>query len=118
MAGLSITVNLSVEECLNVVGNSARKLNYTVIFLGERELAIRKGSLLGTLLVGAVAPQCDFRVSVEERPSCRDILIRINRPWWSGLVGMQRVRARAKELADTITAAIRDRGGSILENGS
>jgi hypothetical protein len=36
-------------------------------------------------------------------------------PWWTGLIGVNRVKNQAKTLADAIEEAIRDAGGEVLK---
>jgi hypothetical protein len=113
---ISVNVDLSVDDTFKIAGQAARALNYSVLFVGDNELSVKKGSVLGNLVVGAVVPVCDFRVSV--RPALDksvEVAIQVNRPWWSGMLGLKRVRAKADELADAIASAVRERGGKVLK---
>jgi hypothetical protein len=119
MVGLSVVGNLSFDETFKIVSQAARRLNYAVLFLDEGELAIRKGSFFANLIVGAAAVYCNFRVSVQPKSDgAVEVLIRVNRPWWSGIWGMRRVRGRAEELADAVASALRERGGKIVKRST
>jgi hypothetical protein len=116
---ISVNVDLSVDDTFKIASQVARHLNYSVLFVGDTELTVRKGSVLANLVVGAVVPICDFRVSVRAAPDKSvEVAIQVNRPWWSGMLGLKRVKARADELADAIASAVRERGGKVLKRTS
>jgi hypothetical protein len=120
MAGISVLVNLSVDDTFKLVSQVSRQLKYSVHFLADGELAVKKGSLLADLVVGwVVAPYRDFRVSVRQGPDkAVEIFIQPNKPWWSGVVGLKRAQSHAEELADAIEASVRERGGKVVKRSS
>jgi hypothetical protein len=117
---ISIFVNLNIDDTFKIAGQAARNLNYSVLLVGDSELTARRGSVLASLIVGAVAPACDFRVSVRAGPDkTAEVAIQVNRPWWSsGVLGLKRVKARAEELADAIASGVREKGGKVLRRAS
>jgi hypothetical protein len=120
MAGISVLVDLSVDDTFKLVSQVGRQLKYSVHFLADGELAVKKGSLLADLVLGwVVSPYRDFHVSVRPgRNKAAEILIQPNKPWWSGVVGLKRAQAHAEELANAIELGVRERGGKIVGRSS
>jgi len=116
MREISLTANLKPEQTIRIVASAARQLGYSVGFTGDWELTLKKGGLLSNLLAGPLAPPRDFRVVVRERSDKTvEVSISLNKPWWSGMVGLRRLRSQAQALADAVESAIRESGGKILE---
>jgi hypothetical protein len=116
MPGFSLRTNLDAEEALKAAKRAAKQLDYTVAELDDWELSVQKGNLAASIFVGAFVAYCDFRVTVESRrDGTVEIVLERNTPWWTGIIGVNRVKSRAKELADEIEADVLDRKGEILK---
>jgi hypothetical protein len=118
MAGIFLIVNQGAETAFKVVAGAARALHYTVTCLADGELSLRRGSLIAGLVVGPFVPYCDFRVSFHSRERETEIRLELNKPWWTGTIGLKRVRGRAEELAGAIDLAVREAGGTVLKRNS
>lgn len=116
MAGLIVQTDLDAEHALQMVKDVARDLRFSVKEVGDGKLAVQKGNLVLSFLVGAwFVTYCNFRVSIHERPDAGvEIEIKRNVPWWTGFIGVTRVQSQAEDLAYHIEDAIRDQGGEAL----
>ena len=47
-----------------------------------------------------------------------EIRIERNSPWWTGMIGVNRVKKRAEELADAVERSIERDGGEVLRRGT
>jgi hypothetical protein len=65
-----------------------------------------------SIFVGAFVAYCDFEIEIEEGRHEEDVDIVINRnsPWWTGIIGIGRVKSRARELAEAIGDGIHRKG--------
>jgi hypothetical protein len=117
MAGISMLVDMSADDAFRLVSQVSRQQKYSVQFLSDNELSIRKGSLLADLIVGwMVAPYRDFRVSIRTGANkAAEVVIQPNKPWWGGVVGVRRAQNHAEELANAIEATVRERGVKVLK---
>jgi hypothetical protein len=116
MAGFSLAVDLSAADTLAVVTAAARRLNFSVLLLDQGELSVRKGGMFRYLLAGPALVPCDFRISLRTTAEDKSqVIIQPNRPWWTGIWGLRRVRARAEELADAIASDLRECGAKVVQ---
>ena len=116
MAGLVIVTDLDAEATLKIAGKVARKLEFATHRVDDWELEATKGSLVASIFLGAFIAYCDFRIWVEEERD-RSVAISIERncPWWSGIIGVNRVKNQATALADAIERALEREGAEVLD---
>jgi phytoene dehydrogenase-like protein len=116
MAGHKITTDLELEAAFKLVRRVARDLDFRVD-PGEDEysLTAQKGNFALSIVVGALVAYCYFQISVEERKGRTAIFLERNSPWWTGMIGVGRVKGQAKKLAEAIAEAIEDKGGRVLD---
>ena len=69
------------------------------------------------IFLGAFVLYCTFEVEIQDSryEGEVDIIINRNIPWWTGLIGLRRVKTRAKELATAIADAIKQDGNQVLK---
>ena len=115
MAGITLKTDLTGENAVKMVMHVAKDLKFAVYRVGDWELRIQKGSLLASIFVGAFVAYCDFRVFVEEDDGGVDIVIERNRPWWTGAIGVGRVKSWAKTLASHLEDEIKHQGGKVRD---
>ena len=119
MAGFILRTDLDAERALRTVKDVARNLKFSVNEVDDWELSVQKGNLALSIFIGAFVAYCNFRVSIHGRKdNSVEIEIERNSPWWTGILGVSRVKSRAKELADRIEDAILDQRGEILKRGT
>jgi len=115
MAGFTVVTDLDAETVLKLVRRVGKELEFTVNRPDEFDLELQKGSLAASIFLGAFIAYCDFRVSLTEKSDGKiKITLERNCPWWTGLIGVNRVKSKAKQLIDEIEEAIQDKGGEVF----
>ena len=116
MAGFTIHTGVGADTALKTARKIAKKLGFATHPVDDWEFTAMKGNLLASIFLGAFIAYCDFRVCIEEgRNGSMEISIERNTPWWTGVIGVNRVKNQAKALADAIEEAILDQGGDVLK---
>ena len=107
-----VTTDMDRDDALKLAKHVARDLEFEVESLGKRTFRAQQGSLALSIIVGAFVAYCDFEIEIVEsrREGNIDIIINRNSPWWTGFIGIGRVKGRARELAEEIGDSI-DRKG-------
>jgi hypothetical protein len=117
MLGIIITTNLESARAIDFARQAAVELAFIVQPVTEQEFVARKGSLGKSLLLGPFMAYCRFRISVIEFEDAEvDVVLQRNFPWWSGFIGVGKVRAWALRLAKLIETRIEESGGQVLES--
>ncbi len=115
MPGQRIITNLEDKEALLTARDAARDLGFSVSRTGDWEFQAQRGNLGLSIFVGAFIAYCDFEVAITLSGDDNvEINITRNTPWWTGLIGVRRVKNWAKSLADRIEEDIRRQGGEII----
>ena len=114
MAGHQFSVNLPVKTVAKVTKELAAESQYRVDETDLFHFQLLKGSFAVSLIAGAFITYCNFAVELEydEQGGTRFTLNR-NIPWWTGLIGVSRVKTAAKKLADEIAEELEDSGGIV-----
>jgi hypothetical protein len=116
MAGIRILTDLEGTAAMDTVRGVARRHGFAVSRTDEWELLVQKGSLTASIFVGAFVAYCYFPVRFYcERPGETEIEIERNSPWWTGILGVNRVKNWAKTLADSVEDALEDQGWQVLK---
>jgi hypothetical protein len=116
MAGHIIVTNLEEKTALKLARDVARDLDFNVERTDEFTFNASKGNLALSIFVGAFVAYCNFTIEINRAKYEGEVEIVINRnsPWWTGVIGVNRVKSRAKELAEEIADAIEKEGGKVL----
>jgi hypothetical protein len=115
MPGFSLVTNMDPAEAAAVVRKAGKRLDFEVDDVEVGEMEMRKGSLTASIFLGAFIAYCNFRVIVSRnRRNDTVITIERNSQWWTGIIGVNRVKSRAQELADEIEDSLRDQRADIL----
>lgn len=115
MAGFKIWTNLPPEKAFRLARRAAENLQFAVRSRGQGAFSAGKGNMALSLFVGAFVAYCDFQVYVDEVGEETEIRLERNSPWWTGLIGIGRVKTKATELATAIADEIEDEGGKVLQ---
>lgn len=117
MAGVRLTIRGTPEAVIESAARTAQGLGFEVLPSSPRSLAIRRGNLLLSIFLGAFVAYCDFLATAESQPDGTTRLsLQRNTPWWTGVIGVSRVKKKARELADTISRNITAEGMALLGN--
>lgn len=115
MAGLRLAFRGAPDAVLAAVGSAAASLGFSVAATGPASLSVRKGNLFLSVLAGAFVAYCNFQVVVEASPEgVVQVSIHRNTPWWTGVIGVSRVKTKAKELADSASRMLSGSGIAFL----
>jgi hypothetical protein len=116
MAGHIIITDLDEKAALKLARDVARELDYNVERTDEFTFHATKGNLALSIIVGAFVAYCYFTIEINPGKYAGEVEIIINRnsPWWTGVLGVNRVKKRAKELAEEIADAIEKDGGKVV----
>jgi hypothetical protein len=117
MAGHIIVTNLSEKAAEKLARGVARDLDFGIVREDDFTFSAGKGNLVVSILLGAFIAYCNFLVEIAPGKYDGEVEIIINRnsPWWTGIIGINRVKKRAKELAGKIADAIEDDGGEVIK---
>jgi hypothetical protein len=115
MPGIFLVTNMDAAGAAATVRKAARRLDFEVEEHEDGEMQLTKGSMAASIFLGAFIAYCNFHVSVRrKRDDTVEITIDRNSPWWTGVIGVNRVKSRAKELADEIEDTLRDERANVL----
>ena len=117
MAGFVVTTETTPKKAKGLARDVARDLEYSVSRLDDWTFRATKSSLALSILLGTFIPYCCFVVEINDGKyeGEVDIVINRNSPWWTGLIGVHRVKKRAQELAKAIADALEDKGSRIIK---
>lgn len=102
------------HELKDVAIHVAGGLGYGVEDTGPWSLSVTHGNFVVSLLVGAFIAYCDFKVHVvSPGDGTHHLVLERNNPWWTGVIGIGRVKKRARELADAYGNELIARGVQI-----
>jgi hypothetical protein len=114
MAGIRILTDSSPEVAMKAASRAAKHLEFKVYRVDDWELVAQRGNLALSIFVGAFVAYCYFHVRVfSDRGDRVEVEIERNSPWWTGVIGVNRVKNWAKSLADAIEDEIEDAGAKL-----
>lgn len=115
MPGHTYVTHAAPELLERIALATAAQMNFAIEPESPGRYAVRKGSLWASLVVGAFVAYCDFRLVIAVAPdSTSHLILERNTPWWTGFIGVNRVKSRARELADACGNALVQAGVHIL----
>ncbi|MHC4839842.1 MAG: hypothetical protein ACYTDT_02635 [Planctomycetota bacterium] len=111
MAGHAYITNGDPNVLREIVCAMSPASGFSVEEVGPFQFKVRKGNLAASIFVGAFIAYCDFDVSVTAHADgTQHLVIQRNSPWWTGVIGVNRVKKAASALADAF-------GNEILRLG-
>ncbi|MBK8207164.1 MAG: hypothetical protein IPK87_10330 [Planctomycetes bacterium] len=115
MPGTQYITNMPAEQLKHLAIHVPGGMEYAVSEVAPWQLAVTKGSLAASIFVGAFVAYCDFKVHVGTVPDGNSqLVLERNTPWWTGFIGVGRVKTKARELADAYGNAILSQGFQVL----
>jgi len=116
MAGFMVTTDLGSKDAFKVVRSVAWRLDFAIEWLDDWRILATQGSFAASIFLGAFIAYCEFEIEI-----CKsryegevDLIINRNCPWWTGWLGVNRVKNKASELASAIADEIERDGGRVV----
>ena len=104
------------EHLLDISGQVASAMGYSITQVGPWTLKLQQGSLAASLFVGAFTAYCDFTVNILiPGDGTAHLVLERNTPWWTGFLGVRRVKGRAIDLADAYGNEMVRQGVPIIQ---
>jgi hypothetical protein len=114
MAGFALSTNAPPLHVRDTAVNCAASMGFAVVPETDWAFRASKGSTLAGALLGAFIPVCRFRLSVTSSPDgMTHLQVERNSPWWTGAVGIRRVKNRARDLTTAIGSALSSQGAMV-----
>lgn len=115
MPGHAYVTNGDPNVLMDVAVHVAGGMEYGVERAGQSSLKVTKGNLVASWFLGAFIAYCDFTVNIVGHPDgTQHLVLERNSPWWTGVLGVNRVKTRASELADAYGNELVTRGVQIV----
>lgn len=115
MPGTAYITNGDPGALMDVAIHVAGGLGYGVEETAPGTLSVKQGSFVASLFLGAFIAYCDFKVVVHSPgDGSAHLVLERNSPWWTGVIGVNRVKKRARELADAYGNELVARGVPIV----
>mgnify|MGYP000160611461 CR=1 FL=1 len=101
--GNVLVTNAAASQALATVQGAAHSLGFRMQQTSPWTFQAQKGSLAAGIFLGAFIAYCNFGVTIAQMPDgMTAISIVRNRPWWTGAIGVMRVKKRADELGNAV----------------
>ena len=107
---LTLHSGASAETVREVIHSVSPPQKFTVQDEGPGRYRVRRGSLGLSIFAGAFVAYCNFVVHVAPEGEGTRVTLQPNSPWWTGLIGVGRVKKVAKALLDGWAAELQSRG--------
>lgn len=102
MAGFDFVMQGTADQALEAVKATAKAEQFEVSTDPDGRLSAKKGNFAASIVLGAFIAYCDFKFATQpDGGNTRLTMIR-NNPWWTGLIGISRVKKAATKFADGI----------------
>ena len=116
MAAILIVTNAPPEYLRDASLSISQDTGFSTAPLADWSFAAQQGSLAMSLLFGAFIAYCDFKIHiVGPGDGTTQLVLERNNPWWTGLIGVGRVKRRANDLMNAIMLQLSSQGISILD---
>jgi hypothetical protein len=94
----------------------AQDLSFTLTPVESGSFRASKGHMLWSMLAGAAAPHCKFKLSAHRyEDGTTDLVLERNGALTSGLIGLRHIKSEADALMQKVAAAIQQSGGKVAE---
>ena len=116
MAGYDFVILGTSEEALQAVRDAAQAEQFEITGEPDGGLAARKGNFALSILLGAFIAYCEFKFAAQPAGAgAVRLSMKRNSPWWTGLIGVSRVKKAALRFADLVEQSLGDRMQSRTE---
>jgi len=117
LPGNHLVTNAPAQHVLGVTQHAAGALGFRTHPTSPWSFSAQKGNLAVSILFGAFIAYCNFNVYVSQSPDGNTaVSIVRNSPWWTGVIGVRRVRRRADELGNAIAGTLVQQQYAILHH--
>ncbi len=113
MNGSILETNAPADAVKTAVETRALKAGYKVNSGKGLTLQVGKGNLVASIFVGAFIAYCNFVATISESAGTTRLHIVRNTPWWTGLIGVKRVKTRCHELGGQVAEELESQGFNI-----
>ena len=116
MAGIKLIVDIEPDKGLQLAWRVAQDMGFTLTPVQDGAFHASKGHFLWSMLAGAAAPNCKFKLSAQRYPDgSTDLVLERNGALTSGLLGLRKIKAEADALMQKVAEAIQQDGGKVVE---
>lgn len=111
MAGFALSTNAQPLHVRDTAVNCASGMGFAIIPETDWTFRASKGNMVVAVLAGAFVPVCRFRLAITSSPDgMTHLQVERNSPWWTGAIGIRRVKNRARDLTTAIGSALSSQG--------
>jgi hypothetical protein len=116
MAQKILVVTGTVDDVLDILGETAEREGYTIDEESKKGMVIRKGNLAMSILLGIFVGYCSMDVKAKEIAE-DEVRLKFEwtGPWWQGLFGPMRARKIVQNLVDLFEKRLKKNKLEILE---
>jgi hypothetical protein len=116
MPGHAYITRGTPDQLRQIAGDVATAQGFRVEPESAWTLKVGLSSMAASLFLGAFVAYCDFKVHVVvPGDGTSHLVLERNNPWWTGLIGIRRVKNRAIELANAWGNEMQRQGVQILQ---
>ena len=107
MDGCLLTVRGEAAQVKQTFESAAVAGGFTVTPVDPWTLKAQKGNMAMSIFLGAFIAYCDFTGRISTAPDGSiQLAIERNKPWWTGLIGVNRVKNACNSLGDDVQRAL------------
>lgn len=115
--GNLIVTNAPADRVRHIAHEAARFQGFGVAPAGEWSFELSQGSLFVSILLGAFIAYCKFQLHITSAPDGNTVVTLIrNKPWWTGVIGVKRVKKKADGLGAGIVSGLQQGQFSVLRH--
>ena len=115
MNGAFIITAASPEFAQKTLETEAAFLGYRVTRLDTNSVRLKKGNLIVSIFIGAFVAYCNFQVNILTNAQGQtQVDVYRNTPWWTGVIGVGRVKKACHLLAIRLVQVLQDDGHEII----
>jgi hypothetical protein len=117
MAGIKLVTNVEPDRLIQLAWRTAQDLGFKLTPVQDAAFNATKGHTLWSLVAGAAALKCDFKLSAHHyADGTTDLMLERNGSWLTGgMLNQRRARGEADALMQKVTEAIAQAGGKVVE---
>jgi hypothetical protein len=117
MAGIKLVTDVDADRLVQLAWRTAQDLGFKLTPVKDAAFAATKGHALWSLVAGAAALKCDFKVSTHHyADGTTDLMLERDGSWlMGGMLGDRRARNEADTLMQKVADAIAQSGGKVIE---
>lgn len=115
MAGTKFVADMTPEDLHEMARFVAKETGFACHSAGGLRFEAKRGNLALSILFGAFIAYCDFTIEIEPFDDGAELVLTRNTPWWTGAIGVSRVKSWAKTLGDNLKKEVERSGYRVLK---